>query len=188
MLTVFADRAGRLWRVAEVCARCAAATSGCRVLDTAAAPSHSKPEVASVAGGRRGVPAAAAVFSAPGPSSTAGAVPAARGHTGSEKTARRVGRSGKIAQRIVPPHLKPDDLRTELIELGDAYRAYQKREEPDLVLLAALHERKAHAFQRWAEVTGDGSLWSEAKRAEQAAQTTRVMHAHRVARLPAVLR
>jgi hypothetical protein len=40
-LTVYADRAGRLWRVAEVCARCAAATRDCRVLDTAA---HTRPD------------------------------------------------------------------------------------------------------------------------------------------------
>ncbi|MBZ4324059.1 hypothetical protein JNW98_32620, partial [Streptomyces sp. SCA2-4] len=35
VLTVCADRAGRLWRIAETCARCAAAIPGCRVLDTA---------------------------------------------------------------------------------------------------------------------------------------------------------
>ncbi|MBP0460152.1 hypothetical protein JFN87_22040, partial [Streptomyces bomunensis] len=35
VLTVYADRAGRLWRIAETCARCAAAIPECRVLDTA---------------------------------------------------------------------------------------------------------------------------------------------------------
>jgi hypothetical protein len=40
VLTVYADRAGRLWRIAEMCARCAAATPDCRVLDTAPPPAR----------------------------------------------------------------------------------------------------------------------------------------------------
>ncbi|MFD0448978.1 MULTISPECIES: hypothetical protein [Streptomyces violaceusniger group] len=67
----------------------------------------------------------------------------------------------------------------ELIELGDTFRAHQQRTEPDLALLAGLHERKARSFAWWAEVSGDGALRHEAKRAEKAAQTTREMHDNR---------
>jgi hypothetical protein len=79
----------------------------------------------------------------------------------------------------VPHDLTPDTLRVELIDLGDAFRSYQQRTEPDLVLLAELHERKASAFRQWADVSGDGSLRHEAHRAEKAAQTTREMHTNR---------
>ncbi|MFE9313336.1 hypothetical protein ACFYM5_38130 [Streptomyces sp. NPDC006706] len=78
----------------------------------------------------------------------------------------------------MPHDLEPDVLRLELIEFGDAFRAYQQRTEPDLALLADLHERKARAFRLWADVSGDGSLRHEAHRAEKAAQCE--MHAHRV--------
>ncbi|MCD9146124.1 hypothetical protein [Streptomyces albireticuli] len=94
-------------------------------------------------------------------------------------TARRARRWGKIAQRIVPYDLQPEALRAELIELGDAFRAYQRRPEPDLALLAQLHERKARAFALWADATGDGSLRHEAQRAQTAAQTTWDMHESR---------
>ncbi len=201
VLTVYADRAGRLWRIAEMCARCAAATPGCRVLDTAPPASRTAPAGAAQAGAaqawgtpdRRPEPAgstvsegAAAVFSDHAPAtdatSAAGptALPRARARTGSPAPAsRRAKQWGKIAQRIVPHDLEPDVLRLELIELGEAFRAYQRRPEPDLVLLAGLHERKARAFALWADVTGDGSLRQEAQRAEKAAQTTLEMHAHR---------
>ncbi len=79
----------------------------------------------------------------------------------------------------MPHDLEPDVLRLELIDLGDAFRAYQQRTEPDLALLAELHERKARAFRLWADASGDGSLRHEAQRAEKAAQTTREMHANR---------
>ncbi|MFB7327295.1 hypothetical protein [Streptomyces sp. NPDC056190] len=79
----------------------------------------------------------------------------------------------------MPHDLEPDVLRLELIELGDAFRAYQQRTEPGLALLAELHERKARAFRLWADVSGDGSLRYEAHRAEKAAQTTREMHTNR---------
>ncbi|MFF4484523.1 hypothetical protein ACH4TQ_50635 [Streptomyces sp. NPDC021218] len=193
VLTVYADRAGRLWRIAEVCARCAAATAGCRVLDTAPPPARTAPAGTGQAAGepaaqrdRAGGTVAdgvAAVFSDHGPSPAAGAsssptsVPRAR--AASPRTSRRAKRWGKIAQRIVPYDLEPDALRMELIELGDAFRAYQQRTEPDLALLAGLHERKARAFAWWADVSGDGALRHEAKRAEKAAQTTREMHANR---------
>lgn len=92
----------------------------------------------------------------------------------------RAKRWGKIAQRTVPHDLRPDALRVELIELGDAFRAYQQRTEPDLVVLAELHERKARAFALWADVTGDGTLRDEAHRARKAARTTLEMHENRV--------
>jgi hypothetical protein len=199
VLTVYADRAGRLWRIAEMCARCAAATPGCRVLDTAAPPAHTtqagtdqatgKPAAEGehadcTAGNGDGV---TAIFSdhnsspaaaSPSPADAPAPVPHARA-AAQGGMSRRAKRWGKIAQRTVPHDLAPDVLRVELIELGDAFRAYQQRTEPDLVLLAELHERKARAFRLWADVSGDGSLRHEAHRAEKAAQTTREMHANR---------
>ncbi|MET9543736.1 hypothetical protein ABZY36_00260 [Streptomyces sp. NPDC006627] len=79
----------------------------------------------------------------------------------------------------MPHDLEPDALRAELIELGDAFRAYQQRTEPDLALLAELHERKAGAFRLWADVSGDDSLRHEAHRAQTAARTTREMYVNR---------
>ncbi|WP_372411976.1 hypothetical protein [Streptomyces luteireticuli] len=130
----------------------------------------------------------AAVFSDHAPSPAAGAASSAAATPASVPRARaaapggasrRAKPRGKIAQRIVPHDLEPDVLRLELIELGDAFRTYQQRTEPDLALLATLHERKARAFRLWADVSGDGSLRHEAARAEKAAQTTREMHANR---------
>jgi hypothetical protein len=74
-------------------------------------------------------------------------------------------------------------LRDELIELGDLFRAYQQREQPDLELLADLQERKARAFTLWADATGEGALRREARRAEQAAATARLQHHQRTAGL-----
>jgi hypothetical protein len=202
VLTVYADRAGRLWRITEVCARCAAATPDCRVLDTAAPPARpalaeadqaaGKPDAEREPVGGTASQGVTAVFSdhTPSPagvgtSSSPAATPAPTPRTRAAQPAtapRRTKRWGKIAQRTVPHDLQPDVLRTELIELGDAFRAYQKRTEPDLALLTELHERKARAFALWAEVSGDGSLRHEAKRAEQAAQTTREMHHNRTGR------
>ncbi|WP_413812589.1 hypothetical protein [Streptomyces sp. OE57] len=194
VLTVYADRAGRLWRIAETCARCAAATPGCRVLDTAPPAARTAPAGTDQAAGKPAAQrdpsgdtvghGAAAVFSDHGPSPAAGAasaptsVPRARAASPGGAS-RRAKRWGKIAERIVPHDLQPDVLRMELIELGDAFRAYQQRAEPDPALLARLHERKARAFASWADVSGDGALRHEAKRAEKAAQTTREMHANR---------
>jgi hypothetical protein len=84
----------------------------------------------------------------------------------------------------VPHDLQPDVLRLDLINLGDAFRAYQQRIEPDLVLLAELHERKARAFALWADVTDDENLRHEALRARAAAQTTREMHHDRIGDTP----
>ncbi|MFD7534632.1 hypothetical protein [Streptomyces sp. NPDC059819] len=80
---------------------------------------------------------------------------------------------------MIPYRLHPVELRTELMELGDLFRAYQQRTEPDLSLLAGLHARKAAAFASWAEVTGNPHLRREADRAEQAAQTARHQHRQR---------
>ncbi|MGW9025389.1 hypothetical protein ACWGQ5_14380 [Streptomyces sp. NPDC055722] len=85
----------------------------------------------------------------------------------------------KIAQRVIPHDLWPVVLRDELIELGDLFRAYQQRTEPDLALLADLQERKARAFTTWADVTGILSLRLEARRAEQAATAARLQHQQR---------
>ncbi|MDQ0811735.1 hypothetical protein QFZ63_003449 [Streptomyces sp. B3I7] len=238
VLTVFADRAGRLWRIAEVCARCAAATQGCRVLDTAASPpARSAPpaEGADARGPGRGPESVVAVFSDRGASSagsggpgggvppvpapasvavgglgaagdpvtggasdaggTAGprtrtvpkpgtggrAAPVPGARTGAPRGAARRSRQwGKIAQRLVPYDLQPDVLRLELVELGDAFRAYQRSPEPDLALLAGLHDRKARAFALWADVTGDHTLREEAERAEKAAQAAREMNENRM--------
>ncbi|WP_282697161.1 hypothetical protein [Streptomyces sp. CC208A] len=199
VLTVYADRAGRLWRIAETCARCAAAIPGCRVLDTAAAPHRTAPAESRRAAeepvrGRQHAGGAAgsttAVFSDHAPSPAAVGAPSATGPVSLPRArpgtppgaSRRAKRWGKIAQRTVPHDLEPDVLRLELIELGDAFRAYQQRPEPDLALLAELHERKARAFRLWADVSGDNSLRHEAERAEKAAQTTREMDANRTGR------
>src|SRR5579884_1632684 len=78
VLTVYADRAGRLWRIAEMCARCAAAIPDCRVLDTAPHPARparagTQQAVGKPAGNREPSggtdrQAVAAVFSDRGPS------------------------------------------------------------------------------------------------------------------------
>ncbi|MFI1203565.1 hypothetical protein ACH4VR_29735 [Streptomyces sp. NPDC020883] len=126
---------------------------------------------------------AAPVFSAAAPAVPGGNVPggerlpAPRAATAAPRS-RRANRQGTIAQRVVPPDLQPVSLRDELIDLGDAFRAYQSS-EPDLALLAGLHDRKARAFTTWAEVTGDGSLRAEARRAEQAAASARLQHEQR---------
>ncbi|MFF3957153.1 hypothetical protein ACFYY1_28620 [Streptomyces sp. NPDC001890] len=84
-----------------------------------------------------------------------------------------------IAQRLIPHNLQPVVLRDELVELGDLFRAYQERPEPDLGLLADLHERKARAFLAWADVTDDINLRLEARRAEQAAVAARFQQLQR---------
>ncbi|WP_318275207.1 hypothetical protein [Streptomyces pharetrae] len=96
---------------------------------------------------------------------------------------RRRPPQAKIAQRVIPHDLRPVALRDELIELGDLFRAYQQRTEPDLALLADLQERKARAFTTWADVTCEGALRWEARRAEQAAAATRLQHQQRTGTL-----
>ncbi|PWI10194.1 hypothetical protein DIZ27_14105 [Streptomyces sp. NWU339] len=205
VLMVHANRAGRLWRIAETCVRCAAAIPDCRVLDTAPPP---RPAPAPIGAGREAAgkpetgreptggnvaavfsdhapsplpPSASASASADASSPAAGSAVTPGARTASPGGApQRAKRWGKIAQRTVPHDLQPDVLRVELTELGDAFRAYQQRAEPDLVVLAELHERKARAFALWADVTGDGTLRHEAHRARKAAQTTLEMHENRV--------
>ncbi|MHA6757075.1 hypothetical protein [Streptacidiphilus sp. PAMC 29251] len=127
-------------------------------------------------------PGVAAVFSGTSPASTGAAssagdaapasVPKAR--TDAPAASRRVGQRqwGKVGRWIVPAGLEPVDLRDELIDLGDAFRAYQARTQPDLAVLAALHERKARAFETWAAATGDHKLRQEGLRAGKAAAET----------------
>lgn len=126
--------------------------------------------LAAPASDRPGAGAASVPRARPAPRPRPGGVPAGP---------LSAGRWAKIAQRIVPDDLRPEVLRLELTELGDAFRAYQRRPEPDLAVLAELHDRKARAFALWADVTGDASLREEAERAEAAARTTREMDANR---------
>ncbi|MFJ8159987.1 hypothetical protein ACIRBY_03550 [Streptomyces sp. NPDC096136] len=172
VLAVVADREGRWWRAMECCARCAAATPGAKVV--VAPPVASDPAAGTaVVAGRP--PACVPQFSgAPTPTAGQGEVPTPR-----PAPPRRHQPQKKIAQRVVPQDLRPVVLRDELIELGDLFRAYQKRTEPDLGLLADLQERKARAFSTWADVTCDGALRWEARRAEQAAATARSQHLQR---------
>ncbi|WP_447034881.1 hypothetical protein [Streptomyces sp. DSM 118878] len=182
VLAVITDPMGRWWRAWECCARCAAVHPAARVVATApdAPPVGGADEAPAPTGASgAGVP----LFSAPLPNTTSGSasaggdlLPAPRAAVAKPRRARR---SGKIAQRHVPHDLQPTVLRDELIELGDAFRAYQKAAEPDLPQLAGLHERKALAFITWADVTGDESLRAEARRAEQAAAAARAQHVQR---------
>ncbi|MEU1180880.1 hypothetical protein ABZ464_25185 [Streptomyces sp. NPDC005820] len=174
VLAVVADRAGRWWQAMECCARCAAATPGAKVVTPADSPgpaAHTPVTADRASANAAGAPQ----FSDLSPP-TAGPreVPAPR----STPTRRRQPHR-KIAQRVIPHDLRPVVLRDELVELGDLFRAYQRRAEPDLALLADLHERKARAFTTWADVTADTGLRLEARRAEQAAAAARSQHLHR---------
>jgi hypothetical protein len=184
VLSVHTDRAGRLWRIAETCTRCAALIPDCKILAAAVPPARpatqapAAPRPQTSPAGAAGPGGAAAVFSdrtttaSPAAATAPTTVPAAR--TTPAPVSRRVGQRqwGKIGQRTVPATLQPTVLRDELIELGDAFRAYQARERPDTQMLAALLERKARAFDSWADVTGDDNLRHEARRAEKAAAET----------------
>ncbi|MBT2410710.1 hypothetical protein J7I94_09075 [Streptomyces sp. ISL-12] len=182
VFAVVADRAGRWWQALECCARCAAARPGAQVVATAPTPAGPVPSPADARPARAAVgPSfshAPASLTEPGGTSRAGGaragLPAPR-----PSGNRPYGKQGKIAQRIVPHHLRPTSLRDELIELGNQFRAYQKRAEPDLSLLADLHARKARAFHEWADIIGDVQLRADAVRAEQAAATARSQHQQR---------
>ncbi|WP_432150264.1 hypothetical protein [Streptomyces sp. bgisy029] len=182
VLAVINDRQGRWWRALECCARCAAAHPSAKIVATAPAAAPPAPAAGARAAGRPPVPAGpqfshAASSEPPVPES----VPAPR--TPRAKS-RRNRRTGKIAQRFVPYDLHPIALRDELIELGDLFRAYQERPEPDLEQLAELHARKAKAFITWAEVTGETELRLEARRAEQAAAAALLQHQQRTGQSP----
>ncbi|MER6394063.1 hypothetical protein ABT236_37150 [Streptomyces sp. NPDC001523] len=161
----------------ECCSRCAAAAPRAKVVATA-------PPAADPDDGRRVAvdrPSAAAVdvlqLSQRQAATSTEKVPA----PGSAPASRRP-RQGRIAQRNISVDLRPVFLRDELIELGDLFRAYQLRAEPDLAQLASLQERKARAFSTWADVSGDSGLRLEAQRAEQAATTARLQHQQRTSR------
>ncbi|MGW9245220.1 hypothetical protein [Streptomyces sp. EN27] len=205
VLAVVTDREGRWWQVMECCSRCAAAHPTAKVVATApAAEAQSRSDGP---GADASAPAALApTFSAVGPhfshsaNAPGAAVPqqasvprsdarsdpraASRSAPRSARPTRRRPPRGRIAQRLVPHDLRPVALRDELTELGELFRAYQARTEPDLELLADLHARKAEAFHAWAEVTADTGLRLDAQRAEQAAATARLQHLHRTGQAP----
>ncbi|MFY1675598.1 hypothetical protein [Streptomyces sp. WMMC905] len=168
VLAVITDREGRWWKALECCSRCAAATPGAK---TAATSQPSSPQTTD--------------RPAPTATGTGASGPQFSDHQAAAGTSLPAPRSGpsrrrpKIAQRVIPHDLRPVALRDELIELGDLFRAYQQRTEPDLELLADLQERKARAFTTWADVTCEGALRWEARRAEQAAAATRLQHQQR---------
>lgn len=192
VLAVVTDREGRWWQVMECCSRCAAAHPTAKIAATAPAPDRTAP-----AGASRPSAVHAPTVSAVGPhfshlaSGASGAaapheVPAPRSERPPRppRPARQRARRGRIAQRFVPHDLRPVALRDELTELGELFRAYQQRAEPDLAMLADLHARKAKAFSAWAEVTADTGLRLDAQRAEQAAATARLQHLHRIGEAP----
>ncbi|BFO17266.1 hypothetical protein SHKM778_36540 [Streptomyces sp. KM77-8] len=175
VLAVVADRAGRWWQALECCSRCAAATPGARTAVTSRpteAVVRPAPVVAGTPSFSDGQAAVATGAAVPGPRpgpSVPRPVPPRR---------RRVPEK-RIAQRLIPRDLRPESLRDELVELGDLFRAYQRRDEPDLAVLADLQERKARAFLTWSDVSCDVTLRLEATRAEQAAAVIRRQHQHR---------
>ncbi|MEI7030437.1 hypothetical protein [Streptomyces pratensis] len=162
----------------ECCARCAAAHPSAKIVATAVtAPGPARESRPVAAADRLPSPVASGPQFSHSPAALAALpreVPAPR-----PGGARRRPACGKIAQRIVPHDLRPAVLRDELVELGDLFRAYQQRTEPDLAYLADLHARKAQAFTTWAEVTGDTRLMLDARRAEQAADAARIQHQQR---------
>ncbi|WP_331753880.1 hypothetical protein [Streptomyces sp. NBC_00826] len=170
VLAVVTDREGRWWQAMECCSRCAAATPGAKTAATSQTPGPQAAERPAPA--TTGTGTGAPQFS--DHQVPAGPVPAPR----SAPVRRRLPQA-KIAQRVIPHDLRPVALRDELTELGDLFRAYQQREQPDLALLADLQERKARAFTTWADVTCDGALRWEARRAGQAAAATRLQHQQR---------
>ncbi|MFF1561838.1 hypothetical protein [Streptomyces sp. NPDC058279] len=176
VLAVVTDREGRWWQVMECCSRCAAATPGAKTAATSqarAAADHPTTPTIPTAG-------AAAAPQVSDHQVAAGPLPAPR-----STPAQRRPHQAKIAQRIIPHDLRPVVLRDELIELGALFRAYQQRDQPDLALLADLQERKARAFTTWADVTSEGALRWEARRAEQAAATARLQHQQRTGNITA---
>ncbi|MFE5717896.1 hypothetical protein [Streptomyces erythrochromogenes] len=173
VLAVVTDREGRWWQVMECCSRCAAATPGAKTAATCAptAPNRPCPTGTPAPAPAGGTGAGAPQFS---DHQVADSVPVPR-----VAPEQRRPPQAKIAQRVIPHDLRPVALRDELVELGNLFRAYQQRDEPDLELLADLQERKARAFTTWADVTSEGPLRWEARRAEQAAATARLQHQQR---------
>ncbi|MER8237387.1 hypothetical protein [Streptomyces sp. NPDC094049] len=173
VLAVVTDRESRWWQVMECCSRCAAATPGAKTVAASQAPPAADRPAAGAAVDA-GTSAGGMVPQFSDQRAAAGPVPAPR-----SAPARRRPSQAKIAQRVIPHDLRPTVLRDELIELGDLFRVYQQSDQPDLAVLAGLQERKARAFTTWADVTSDGALRWEARRAEQAAATARLQHQQR---------
>ncbi|MFE7779074.1 hypothetical protein ACFU5O_35435 [Streptomyces sp. NPDC057445] len=176
VLAVVTDREGRWWQAMECCSCCAAAIPGAKTVNTTPAASGPTADGVPVAAACPSTaPAGAPQFSdRPSPAVGTREVPAPR----SAPTRRRHS-YGKIAQRVIPYDLRPVVLRDELVELGDLFRAYQQRTEPDLALLSELHERKARAFTTWADIICDTRLRLDAQRAQQAAAAARLQHQQR---------
>lgn len=169
VLAVITDREGRWWQAMECCSRCAAATPGAKTAATSQAPGPQTTD-------------------RPASATTGTAAPQFSDHRAAAKSGVAAPRSAptrrrpplaKIAQRVIPHDLRPVALRDELIELGNLFRGYQQRDQPDLALLADLQERKAQAFTTWADASGIMSLRLEARRAEQAATAARFQHQQR---------
>ncbi|MFJ8210492.1 hypothetical protein [Streptomyces sp. NPDC096033] len=175
VVAVTTDREGRWWQAMECCSRCAAAIPGARTTATYRPPQPSnRPATAPTGAGTPQFSDRQIVTDA---------VPAPR-PAPRPAPARHRRAQAKIAQRVIPHDLRPVALRDELVELGDLFRAYQQRDQPDLALLADLQERKARAFTAWADATGEGALRWEARRAEQAAATARSQHQARTGIIP----
>ncbi|XQE78054.1 hypothetical protein ACN24L_03425 [Streptomyces microflavus] len=185
VMAVINDRQGRWWRALECCARCAAAHSSAKIVATAPAvtgPAVTGPHPRQEPGPAPTVRLVRSARTSPTPRPPR--PPPRRGARPRTPKPRRSRRYRKIAQRIVPHDLHPVALRDELIELGDLFRAYQQRPEPDLAELADLHSRKAKAFRIWAEVSGVTELVLEARRAEQAADAALLQHQQRTGQSP----
>ncbi|MYV65388.1 hypothetical protein GT043_05395 [Streptomyces sp. SID2131] len=175
VLAVFGDREGRWWQAMECCSRCAAAMPGAKIIATTPATPEPAGDLPGLPDRLPASPAGTGQFS-DRPTATPGRhqVPEPR-----TVLARRRPWAGKIARRFIPHDLRPTALRDELVELGNLFRAYQQRDQPDLELLAGLQERKARAFTAWADATGEDTLRQEGRRAEQAAQAVRLQHRQR---------
>ena len=183
VLVVVTGREGRWWQAMECCSRCAAAVPGAQIVATAQASSGPAADTRARADSPSAVPPGAPQFSdrRPPPAGLRDSLSADLREVPVPRSGppRRRHPRWKIAQRVIPYGLRPIALRDELVELGELFRAYQQRAEPDLALLADLHTRKARAFSAWAEATGDVDLRLEARRAEQAAASARFQHQQR---------
>ncbi|MBT3154223.1 hypothetical protein HTV45_25690 [Streptomyces sp. CHD11] len=173
VLAVVTDRAGRWWQALECCSRCAAAIPGAQTAAT------SRPSAPPAPGSP--VPSAPRTGTATPQFSDRQQVTGGTGVPGPrpEPARRRRPPEKRIGRLVIPRDLRPVSLRDELVELGGLFRAYQKRAEPDLAMLADLQERKARAFLTWSDVSCDVTLRLEAQRAEQAAAVIRRQHRHR---------
>lgn len=172
VLAVVADRAGRWWQALECCSRCAAVIPGAQTAGPSRPSAPPAPGRPAPAAPRTGT--TAPQFSDRQQVTAGAGVPGPR-----PEPTRRRRPEARISQRVIPRDLRPLSLRDELVELGGLFRAYQRRAEPDLSMLADLQERKARAFLAWSDASCDVTLRLEAQRAEQAAAVIRRQHRHR---------